>query len=119
MRRLPASYLLPQWPRMTLLGALSTAGIGLDVLNPQVMRSFVDGALAADALPSLLNLGGLYLAIALASQLVSVVEAYVAEVAAWTATNELRADLNPSPIGARSRLLPPAPSRRADRSRRW
>ncbi len=93
MRRLLASYLLPQWPRMTLLGVLSTAGFGLDVLNPQVMRRFVDGALAADALPSLLKLGGLYLGIALASQLVSVVEAYVAEVAAWTATNELRADL--------------------------
>src|SRR5262249_40641542 len=87
MRRLLARYLLPQWRGVTLLGVLSTAGIGLDVLNPQVMRRFVDGALAAQALPSLLNLGALYLGIAITSQLVSVAEAYVAEVAAWTATN--------------------------------
>jgi len=93
MRRLLARYLLPQWPRVTLLGVLSTAGIGLDVLNPQVMRRFVDGALAAQALPSLLNLGALYLGIAITSQLVSVAEACVAEVAAWTATNRIRADL--------------------------
>ena len=60
MRRLLASYLLPQWPRVTLLGLVSSAGIGLDVLNPQVLRRFVDGALAAGALPSLLRLGHVY-----------------------------------------------------------
>jgi ATP-binding cassette, subfamily B, bacterial len=93
MGRLVRGYLLTQWPRMALLGTLGVTSISLDVFNPQVMRHFVDGALAAAALPALLSLGGLYLGIAIASQLVSVAEAYVAEVAAWTATNELRADL--------------------------
>ena len=93
MGRLVRGYLLAQWPRMALLGTLGVTGIGLDVFNPQVMRHFVDGALGAAALPALLSLGGLYLGIAIASQLVSVGEAYVAEVAAWIATNELRADL--------------------------
>src|SRR5262249_49654863 len=76
MRRLLAHYMLPQWPRVALLALLSFAGIGLDVLNPQVIRRFVDGALAGDALPALLRLGGIYLAVAASSELLWIGESY-------------------------------------------
>jgi ABC-type multidrug transport system fused ATPase/permease subunit len=92
MRRLLAHYALPQWPRVALLGLLSFGGIGLDVLNPQVMRRFVDGALGGDAMPVLLGLGGIYLAIAVSSELLWIGESHLAQLAAWTATNELRAE---------------------------
>ena len=92
MRRLLAHYMLPQWPWVALLGLLSCSGIGLDVLNPQVMRRFVDGALAGDAMPVLLGQGGIYLAIAVSSELLWIGESHLAQLAAWTATNELRAE---------------------------
>ena len=92
MRRLLAHYMLPQWPRVALLGLLSFSGTGLDVLNPQVMRRFVDGAVAGDAMPVLLGLGGIYLAIAVSSELLWIGESHLAQLAAWTATNELRAE---------------------------
>src|SRR5215204_1574982 len=44
-----AVYLKPQWPRVTLLSVLLLASIGLQLLNPQVIRYFIDTALAGGA----------------------------------------------------------------------
>jgi hypothetical protein len=32
-------YLRPQWPRVALLAALLLGGIGLELLNPQILRA--------------------------------------------------------------------------------
>lgn len=40
--QLLARYLEPQWPRVTLLAALLFGGIGLQLANPQVIRTFLD-----------------------------------------------------------------------------
>ena len=44
-------YLEPQWPAVAGLAVLLLANIGLQLVNPQIMRSFIDvatGAVAAD-----------------------------------------------------------------------
>ena len=41
-RRLLSKYLLPQWPRVVALGLLLFAGIGLQLANPQIVKTFID-----------------------------------------------------------------------------
>jgi ATP-binding cassette subfamily B protein/ATP-binding cassette subfamily C protein len=86
-------YLRPQWRRVLLLGALLLTSIGLRVLNPQIIRRFIDSALAGDALQQLSLAALTYLAFALIIQCLGVASTYVGENVGWTATNNLRADL--------------------------
>lgn len=87
------TYLHPQWRKMMLLALLLFSGIGLQLVNPLILRSFIDTALVthgfdAIALPALLFIG-----IALLTQVIAVAETYVSEDVGWSATNILRADL--------------------------
>ena len=91
--RLLRTYLLPQGRRTVLLGVLLLTGIALQLGAPQVMREFIDRALAGEPLGALFWLAGLFLGIALLTQAVNLVEVWLAENIGWTATNNLRADL--------------------------
>jgi ATP-binding cassette, subfamily B, bacterial len=53
--RLLASYLRPEWPRTLLLGLLLFAGIGLQLANPQIARTFIDRAEAGEPLEQLVG----------------------------------------------------------------
>src|SRR5215216_2461483 len=92
-RRLLRNYLAPQWRQALLLLALMLAGVALDLANPQLIRSFIDSALAGAPLDALLAVGAVFLAVALLAQLALVAEQYLAGNVAWRATNRLRADL--------------------------
>ena len=93
VRRLLAAYLGPQWRRVVGLGVLLAGTIGLRLVSPQLLRAFIDQAAAGATLGALLLIGALFLAVALALQVVSLAEVWVAENVALTATNVLRADL--------------------------
>lgn len=82
-----------KWRRVALLCGLLLAGIGFELLNPQIVRYFVDTARASGPVEVLTGAALLFLAVALLSQVVTVAETYVAENLGWTATNALRADL--------------------------
>ena len=43
-RNLLLGYLRPQWPQVALLAVLLLSGIGLELLNPQILRAFIDTA---------------------------------------------------------------------------
>jgi ABC-type multidrug transport system fused ATPase/permease subunit len=88
-----AKYLKPQWRWAALLAVLLFAVIGLRVVNPQIIRVFLDAAQAGADLQPLLLAGGLFLLFALLVQAMSVTATYVGERVGWTATNWLRADL--------------------------
>ena len=92
-RRLLQHYLSPQWRQALLLLVLMLAGVALDLANPQLIRSFIDSALAGAPVNALLTIGAIFLAVALLTQLALVVEQYLAGNVAWRATNRLRADL--------------------------
>ncbi|HAE58788.1 MAG TPA: hypothetical protein DCG54_04575, partial [Anaerolineae bacterium] len=48
-----SEHIRPQKGRFSLLVALLLTSIGLRVINPQVMRSFIDSALAGEVLQTL------------------------------------------------------------------
>ena len=87
------TYLGPQWRRATLMAVLLVTGIALQLLNPQILRYFVDAFTSGDPHANLLLAGALFIGVALATQIFMVLATYVSENIAWTATNELRADL--------------------------
>ncbi len=91
--RFLARYLSPWWPLALGLSVLLLANIALALANPQVMRYFLDTAQAGGSPEVLRNAALLFLGIALAQQVVSVVAAYASENLAWLATNGLRGDL--------------------------
>ncbi len=86
-------YLKPQWRRAALMVFLLLTGIALQLLNPQILRYFIDAATTGVATTTLMLSGALFVAIALANQVVTVIATYLSENVAWTATNRLRADL--------------------------
>src|SRR6266511_1287086 len=92
-RRLLQAYLTPQWKQALLLLVLMLAGVALDLANPQLIRRFIDSALALAPINALLTIGATFLAVALLTQVTLVVEQYLAGNVAWRATNRLRADL--------------------------
>lgn len=103
-----ATYLRPEWPRAVLLGLLLFAGIGLQLANPQIVRTFIDLAQAGEPLDRLVWIALLFLGVAVLTQVATVAETYVAENLGWRTTNALRADLHP-PCARARRLV----SRRA------
>ncbi len=87
------TYLRPQWPRAVLLAVLILGRIGLQLVNPQIMRDFLDLAQAGGAADTLLRLAVLFIGLAATQQVVSLLATWVSENVAWLTTNALRADL--------------------------
>jgi len=66
---------------------------GLQLLNPQLLKTFIDTALARGVSLTLLMVALFYFGIALLKQFVAIADTYLGEYVAWTATNQLRSDL--------------------------
>jgi ATP-binding cassette, subfamily B, bacterial len=92
-RNLLLGYLRPQWPQVLLLAVLLLSGIGLELLNPQILRGFIDTAAQGGAIAQLTRAALLFIGVALIQQLVTVVATYLSQSVGWTATNALRSDL--------------------------
>ncbi|GAB2696332.1 ABC transporter ATP-binding protein [Paenibacillus thermoaerophilus] len=86
-------YLAPHWRSMAVLGALLFASIGLSLVNPQIIRSFIDSAQAGGELGPLYAAAALFIGFSLVQQLVSVTATYFGENLGWKTTNRLRRDL--------------------------
>ncbi len=92
-RALLARYLRPQWPRAVLLGLLLFAGIGSQLANPQIAKTFIDRAQAGEPFERLVRIALVFLGVALLTQVATVLETYIADDLGWRTTNVLRADL--------------------------
>jgi ABC-type multidrug transport system fused ATPase/permease subunit len=92
-----SQYLQPLRSKVALLALLIFAVIGLQLVNPQIIRYFIDTALAASAesgvTRNLIVAAVLFILAALALQALSVAATYVGEDVGWRSTNQLRADL--------------------------
>jgi ATP-binding cassette, subfamily B, bacterial len=90
------TYLKPQRGRVALLAALLLGGIGLQLVNPQILRFFIDTAqsptTATGAQPALLA-GVAFIAVGLLQRAMMFATVYMSERVGWAATNGLRADL--------------------------
>jgi ATP-binding cassette, subfamily B, bacterial len=86
-------YLAPLQARVTLLAVLLLGDIGLQLVNPQILRFFIDTARTGGASSTLAGAAVLFLIVVLGSQLVTSLATYLSQDVGWTATNLLRADL--------------------------
>lgn len=75
------------------MAALLLISIALQLINPQVIRYFIDTAQGEGSLKPLYIAAGLFIGFSLVQQLVSVCASYFSENLGWTTTNKLRADL--------------------------
>ncbi|HEU4323262.1 MAG TPA: ABC transporter ATP-binding protein [Roseiflexaceae bacterium] len=88
-----ATYLRPQRIRVTLLGGLLIGSIALQLVGPQIIRTFIDTAQSDGGQSALLAAALLYVGATMAQRLVGLGTVYVGEQVGWSATNALRADL--------------------------
>ena len=88
-----STYLAAQRGRVLLLALLLLSMIGLELLNPQILRYFIDRVQGGAATGALVAAAGLFIGIALVQQTIAVGATYVGEQVAWRATNSLRFDL--------------------------
>lgn len=86
-------YVRPHWRRALLLAVLLLSSIGLQLLNPQLLRAFIDSAIAGAAVEDLARIALAFMAVALVNQVLASSAQYVGEDLGWAATNTLRADL--------------------------
>lgn len=92
-RELLGTYLRPEWRRVALLAVLIFSGIGLQLVNPQIIRYFLDTAQNNGATSQLFYAALFFLGSAFMLQIVQVSATYVGEDVGWRSTNELRGDL--------------------------
>ncbi len=88
-----ADHIKPQSARFALLAGLLLGSIGLQLINPQIVRHFIDAAQRGESVEKLLYAALAFIAIALVQQVVAVSATYTGENVAWTATNTLRVAL--------------------------
>jgi ATP-binding cassette, subfamily B, bacterial len=86
-------HIQPQRKHFFWLVFLMLSGIGLQIVNPQILRSFIDSALSDGTTRKLLLDAAAFIGIAVIQQVVSVSVTYLGESVAWTATNALRNEL--------------------------
>lgn len=86
-------YLKPQKSRMVKFAIALLVSIGLQILNPQILRYFIDTVVSGGDSQKLLLAALLFIGVALITQAMSIIATFYGENVAWTATNNLRADL--------------------------
>ena len=92
-RVLGMGYARSRWFQMMLLAALLLAGIALKIINPQIVRHFIDQAHASGPERELWMAALLFLTVSLVYRLISVATTYTGEHLVWASTNALRSDL--------------------------
>jgi ATP-binding cassette subfamily B protein len=86
-------YLTPYRLQVMGLAIALFSTIGLQVVSPQIIGYFIDAAAAQRPQSELFWAAGIFVAIALATQILAVLTTYLGETIAWSATNALRFDL--------------------------
>ncbi|MCW5851214.1 MAG: ABC transporter ATP-binding protein [Anaerolineae bacterium] len=92
-RSLLVKHLNPERSRVALLGLLLLVTTGLQLLNPQIMRYFIDTVTTGGPSEALTLAAVAFMVVAIVNQALSVGATYVGENVGWLATNRLREDL--------------------------
>ena len=87
-------YLQPRLHLVLFLGVVLFISIGLQILNPQILRIFIDTAQAGGDPNALTSLGFVFIGIAVFHQLLGVLVVYITENLGWATTNDLRLELS-------------------------
>jgi ATP-binding cassette subfamily B protein len=87
-------YLQPRLHLVLFLGVALFISIGFQILNPQIMRIFIDTAQAGGNPNGLTRLALAFIGIAVFHQLLGVLVVYITENLGWSTTNDLRLELS-------------------------
>lgn len=88
-----SQYLKPLKYRVLILAVFMFSGIGLQLVNPQILRYFIDTAKEGGETRDLIIAGCAFLVIGLIRQIVMLFTTYLGQDVGWRATNEMRGDL--------------------------
>jgi ATP-binding cassette, subfamily B, bacterial len=88
-----AHYLSPQRGMVGLLALVLLATTAVQLVNPQLLRSFVDVLTAGEGVAQAVKIGFSFVGLALVQQGLVLGSVYLSEQVGWTATNALREDL--------------------------
>jgi ATP-binding cassette subfamily B protein len=86
-------YLRDRMLMLIVLGVTLFSSIALQIINPQIMRSFLDTAMAGGNIKLLQRMAGFFIVIAVSQQLIGVLTVFVTENLGWATTNDVRLDL--------------------------
>ncbi|MDF2722733.1 MAG: helicase [Paenibacillus sp.] len=86
-------YLRTQRSSIVWLGILLVAGLAMQLINPQLIRYFIDSAQGSGTKEALWIAAGLFIGVSVVQQIVSVIATYISENVGWIATNQLRGDV--------------------------
>ena len=86
-------YLRPQWRMVLAMATILFLQISFQLINPQIMRNFIDAAVDGEPMSRLVRLAVIFLVIAVFRQFTGIGLTYTSETVGWTATNGLRQDL--------------------------
>ncbi|GAA3403131.1 ABC transporter ATP-binding protein [Paenibacillus hodogayensis] len=86
-------YLSAQRSSIVWLSVLLAAGLVMQLVNPQLIRYFIDSAQGAASDRALWIAAALFIGVSLVQQGVAIAAAYISENVGWIATNKLRGDV--------------------------
>lgn len=86
-------YLRPMKLKVALLALLVFAGIGLQLLNPLIIRYFIDTLMSHGDMQPMFFAALTFLSVSVLTQITGIASVYVGEDVGWRATNQLRSDL--------------------------
>ncbi|MBE1443421.1 ABC transporter ATP-binding protein [Paenibacillus sp. OAS669] len=88
-----SSYLREQRGSIVWLSVLLIGSIIMQLVNPQIIRYFIDTAKTQESTATLLYAAGLFIGVSLLQQVITVIATYIGENIGWIATNKLRGDV--------------------------
>ncbi len=86
-------YLKPQRASVVLMAVCLLFSVGLQLLNPQIVRFFMDTAQKGGAQSELIQAAAVFIGASFFQQVLNVGATYFSTRVGWTATNALRANL--------------------------
>lgn len=86
-------YLRPLRPQVVLLSLVLFTTVGLQLVNPRLIKLFIDGAINGRDVSALIPIALTFVLIAVAQQALAIWATYLAESIGWSATNRLRVHL--------------------------
>lgn len=91
--QLLSKYLKPYQGKVLLLMLLLAGSVGLQLVNPQIVRYFIDAAQSGATGRYLIVAAIAFIGISLVQQLFAIASTYLSQDVGWSSTNALREDL--------------------------
>ncbi len=92
-------YLHDKRRRLSLIGALILINVGIQVVNPQIIRFYLDSVTKVTDITVIQNAALLFIIMAIAQEVVYIINVYLSVDLAWILSNRLRIDLFTKTIG--------------------